>query len=159
MRDRFVHSIKICLIVWWFPHGHLGGGSSFRIKSCVNLVCPIRSRERMVSSFLVLLASRFLSFGRGSIWRSLFWAFSSHNCCHLFVIICLILCFKSVYGSFEVLSGGMLIATLANESALSFPWIPIWPGIQQNMIFCSVLGCGVCLIGWRFEGYRVFGFL
>ena len=79
----------------------------------------------MVFSLLVLLASRFLSFRRGSIWPSLFWAFSSHNCYHLFVIICLILCFKSVYGSLEVLSGGMLIAALANESALSFPWIPI----------------------------------
>ena len=96
----------------------------------------------MVSSLLVLLASLFLSFRRGSIWRSLFWEFSSHNCCHLFVIICLILCFKSVYGSLEVLSGGMLIAALANESALSFPWIPIWPGIQQNMIFL------LCLRAW-----------
>ena len=55
------------------------------------------------------------------------------------MIICLILCFKSVYGSLEVLSGGMLIAALANESALSFPWIPIWPGIQQNMIFLLCL--------------------
>ena len=51
---------------------------------------------------------------------------------------CLILCFKSVYGSLEDLSGGMLIAALANESAFSFPWIPIWPGIQQNMIFFAL---------------------
>ena len=103
---------------------------------------PILSRERMVSSLLILLASRFLSFRRGSIWWSFFWVFYSQNCYHLFAIISLILCFKSVYGSSEVLSGGMLIAALANESALSFPWIPIWPGIQQNMIFL------LCLRAW-----------
>ena len=47
-----------CVMVsaWTFRRG-----CSFRIKSCVNLVWPIRSRERMVSSLLVLLASRFLS--------------------------------------------------------------------------------------------------
>ena len=33
------------------------------------------------------------------------------------------------------LSGVMLIAALVNKSALSLPWIPIWFGIQQNIIF------------------------
>ena len=86
----------------------------------------------MVSSLLVLLASRFLSFRRGSIWRSLFWAFSSHNCCHLFVIICLILCFKSVYSSLEVLSGGMLKIDLVSHTYMLYCiWVPyiffFWP--------------------------------
>ena len=29
----------------------------------------------------------------------------------------------------------MLSAALASESALSFPWIPLWLGIQQNITF------------------------
>ena len=29
----------------------------------------------------------------------------------------------------------ILSAALANESALSFPWIPIWLGIQKNITF------------------------
>ena len=92
----------------------------------------------MVSSLLVLLASRFLSFRRGSIWRSLFWAFSSHNCCHLFVIICLILCFKSVYGSLEVLSGGMLIAALATKSAfiISLDSHIAWNPAEYDFLLC-----------------------
>ena len=58
----FVHSIKICLIEYWFPHGHFGGGSSLRMKKWVSRVCPMRSRVRVVSSLLVLLGSSFFSF-------------------------------------------------------------------------------------------------
>ena len=32
MLVSFVHSIEMCFIVYWFPHGHLGGGSSFKMK-------------------------------------------------------------------------------------------------------------------------------
>ena len=28
----FAHSIKMCLIEYWFPHGHFRGGSSLRMK-------------------------------------------------------------------------------------------------------------------------------
>ena len=41
----------------------------------------------------------------------------------------------SVRDIFEFLSGTLLSAALANESALSFPWIPIWLVIQQNITF------------------------
>ena len=127
----FVHSIKIYLIEYWFPHGHFGGGSSLRMKEWASWVCPIRSRVRVVSSLLVLLGSSFFSFKMGCIWKSLLWGFSSHNCCHFLVTICLILGLRSVYGVLMFLSGVMLTAALANESALF--WIPIWLGIQQNI--------------------------
>ena len=42
---------------------------------------------------------------------------------------------KSVYDIFIFLSGTILRAALANEPALSFPRIPIWFGIQQNIPF------------------------
>ena len=122
----FVYSIKICLIEYWFPHGHFGGGSTLRMKEWISWVCPMRSRVRVVSSFLVLLGSNFLSFKICYIWKSLLWGFSSHNCYHFLVTICLILGLRSVYGVLMLLSGVMLIAPLANESALSLPWIPIW---------------------------------
>ena len=82
----FVHSIKMCLIEYWFPHGHFGGGSSLRMKEWVSRVCPMHSRVMVVSSLLVLLGSSFLSFKIGCIWKSLLWGFSSHNCCHFLVI-------------------------------------------------------------------------
>ena len=79
----FVHSIKMCLIEYWFifiyTHGHFGGGSSLRMKELVSRVCPMRSWVRVVSSLLVLLGSSFLSFKIGCIWKSLLWGFSSHN--------------------------------------------------------------------------------
>ena len=131
----FVHSIKMCLIECWFPHGHFGGGSSLRMKEWVNWVCPMRSRVKLVSSLLLLLGSSFLSFKMECIWQSLLWGFSSHNCCHFLFTICLILGLRSVYGILMFLSGVMLIAALANEPALSLPWIPIWLRIQQNIIF------------------------
>ena len=76
----FVHSIKMCLIEYWFPHGHFGGGFSFRMSEWVSWVCSMRSRVRVVSSLLVLLGSSFLSFKIGCIWKSLLRGFSSHNC-------------------------------------------------------------------------------
>ena len=135
MLVNFVHSIKMCFIVYWFPHGHLGEGLSFRMKEWVNLVCPMRGRARLVSSLLVLLGSSFRSFKMGCTWKSLLWGRGfSHNCCHFF-IICLIFALWSVYGIFYFLSDTILRAALANESALTCPWIPIWLGIQQNITF------------------------
>ena len=87
MLVSFVHSIKMCFIMYWFPHGHLGGGSSFRMKEWVNPVCPMHSRARVVSSLLVLLGSSFFSFKMGCTWKSLSWGLFSHNCCHFFVMI------------------------------------------------------------------------
>ena len=66
---------------------------------------------------------------------SLLWGFFSHNCCHFFVIICLIFGLRSVYYIFYFLSGTILRAVSANESALLFPWIPLWLRIQQNIIY------------------------
>ena len=66
------------------------------------------------------------------------WGFSSHNCCDFLVTICLILGLRSVYGVLMFLSGVMLIASLANESALSLPWILIWLEIQQNITFFAM---------------------
>ena len=93
------------------------------------------NRVRVVSFLLVLLGSSFLSFKMGWIWKSLLWGFSSHNCYHFLVTICLILGLRSVYGVLMFLSWVMLIAASANESVLSLSWIPIWLGIQQNITF------------------------
>ena len=89
-------SIKMCFIVHWFPHGHLGGGSSFRMKKWVNLACLILSWASVVSSLLVLLGSCFLSFKMGCTRKSLWWGFPPYNCYHFFVIICLIFDLMSV---------------------------------------------------------------
>ena len=105
------------------------------MKEWVSRVCPMRSQVREISSLPVLLGSSFLSFKIGCIWKSLLWGISSHNCRHFLVTICWIFGLKSEYGVLMFLSGVMLIATLANESALSLPWIPIWLGIQQNITF------------------------
>ena len=95
----------------------------------------MRSRPRVVSSLMVLLGSSFLSFKMGSSWKCLWWSGGfPHNCCHFLVIICLIFGFRSVYGIFDFLSGTILRAALTNESALSFPWIPIWIGILCAMV-------------------------
>ena len=50
----------MCLIEYWFPHGHFVGGSSLRMKEWVCRVCPMHCRVRGVSSLLVLLGSSFL---------------------------------------------------------------------------------------------------
>ena len=113
------------LIKYWFPHGHFGGGSSLRMKEWVSRLCPMRNRVRVVSSLLVLLGSSFLSFKIGCIWKILLWGFSSHNCCHFLATICLIFGLRSVYGVLMFLSGVMLIVALANELALSLPWIHV----------------------------------
>ena len=57
-----MHSIRICFIVYRFPHEHLGGGSSLKMKEWVNLVWPMLSGVIVVSSLLVLLGSGVLSF-------------------------------------------------------------------------------------------------
>ena len=134
MLVNFVHSIKMCFIVYWFLHGHLGGGSFFRMPKWVNLVYPMRSRVKVVSSFLVLSGSTFFSLKMSRTWKSQLWKFSPNNCCHFFVIICLIFCLISVLSIFDFLSGTILRTALANEAALLFPWIPTWLGIQQNII-------------------------
>ena len=144
---RFVHSIKICFTVYWFPQEHLGG-SSFRMKEWVSLVWPMHSWARAVSSILVFRSS-FLSFRMGCILSSLLWVFWSHSCYHFFVNICLILCFKSVCCIFEFLSGTMLSVVLASESAL---------GSSRILHFCSGLWSWVCSGVWQLEGYLVFYF-
>ena len=63
----FVHSIKKCLIKYWFPHGHFVRGFSLRMQEWVSWVCPMHSRVRVVSSLLALLGSTFLSFRIGCI--------------------------------------------------------------------------------------------
>ena len=137
MLVSFVHSIKMCFIVYWFPHWHLGGGLSFRMKEWINLVCPMHNRARVVSSLLVLFGSSFLSFKIGCTWKSLLWGFFSHNRWHFFVIICLIFSLRSVYGILKknFLLGTILRAASAHESTLLFPWISTWLGIQQNITF------------------------
>ena len=41
----------------------------------------------------------------------------------------------SIWHFWFFLLGTILWVALANESALLFPWIPIWLGIQQNITF------------------------
>ena len=182
MLVSFVHSIKMCFIVYWFPHGHLGGGSPFRMKYWVNLACPMHRRATVVSSLLVLLGSSFLSFKIDCTWKILLWGIFSHNCCHFFVIICLIFGLRLVNGIYFILfflfiylfiyyffiffiylfiffkSGTIWRGALANEPALSFPWIPIWLEIQQNITFLLWFMNQVCLEVWQWRDYQVLYF-
>ena len=134
MLVSFVHSIKLCFVVYWFPHGDFGESSSFKLKEWVNLVCPMSSRARGVSSLLVFLGCSFLSFKMGYTQKSLLWEF----------FLCLVpfLCNYLPDFRFEVniryfcfLSGTILRVALINESVLLYRWIPIWLRIQQNITF------------------------
>ena len=86
------------------------------------------SKERMVSSLLVLLRYRFLSFKMSCTRKILLWGFFSRNYRHSFVIICLILGLRSVHGIIY-LSGTIFRAALLMNPLYRFL------GIQQNIIF------------------------
>ena len=130
----FVHSIKMCLIEYWFPHGHFGGGSFLSMKESVSLVCPMRSRVRVVSSLLVLLGSSFLSFKIGCIWKSLLWGFSSHNCCHFLVTICLILGLRfNVFIGSHVDCSFCKVTTICDQQTLTLCHYPVeWHEAHLN---------------------------
>ena len=105
-----------------------------------------------------VLGSSFLSFKMGCIWKSLLCR-ESHNCFHFFVVICLIFGLRSIYSIFDFLSGTILRAALANESASLFPWISIWIGIQQNITFLQWFMELSLLRGLLMKGLSCFVFL
>ena len=106
------------------------GGSSLWMKEWVSRVCLMRLRVRVVLS-----GSSFLSLKLVVFERAYCGDFNPIIVAVFLVTICCIFGLRSVYGGLMFLSGVMLIAAFANESALSLPWIPIWLRIQQNLTF------------------------
>ena len=97
-------------------------------------LCSKRRRGRIISSLQDFLYPSFHS----PIWafnvRSLLCGVLYHLNCHLFWVKFFISIFKSVYGSLKLLSMGIFQVVLAVESALSFPLIPPWLGMQHSFI-------------------------
>ena len=135
MTAKALHSIRMCLtvqVVWHIKH--CGCGSCFSMKDWISLVWPMRNRDITTCSLLDFLNASLHSPKMGWIWKSLSWMLMSHRCCHFVWRNFLIVGFKSVYGM-ERTSGLRSKADLAAESVLSFPFTPMWLGIQHKIIF------------------------
>ena len=105
------------------------------MKEWVNLVCPMHSRATKFLLFWYYKDPYSFLLKWAVLGRACCGVFFSHNCCHFFINIWLIFRLRSVYGIFDFLLGTILRSTLANEFALSFPWIPVRIEIQQNVTF------------------------
>ena len=100
---------------------------------CVTLVWPKRSRAKTTSSLLMFRTTDWYSPIVGFMSRSLFTMLFFHEVCHSSKIYLLIDGLK--------LENGILKEVGSNErdafacwSTISFPWIPIWLGIQKRTI-------------------------
>ena len=135
MTAKALHFIRMCLTVHVFWQvKNCGCGSCCSIKARVNLVWPICNRDITTCSLLDFLKAGLHSHKIGWIWTILVWMFMSHCCCHFVWRNLLIVGFKTVYGM-ERTSELRAKAALAAKSALSFPLIPMWLGIQHKIIF------------------------
>ena len=112
---------------------HCGCGSCFKMKERVSLVWPIRNRDITTCSLLDFLDAGLHSPKVGWIWKGLLWMLWLHCCCYFGWRNLLVVGFRSVYGILD-LSGVRSKTDLAAESALSFPLIPMWLGIQHIII-------------------------
>ena len=109
------------------------GCSSPSIKyECVSLVWPKRSRAKM-TSFLMFRTTDWYSPIVGFMSRSLFPMLSFLKVCHSSKIYLLI---DGLKLENEILKevGSNESDVFACLSTISFPWIPIWLGIQQRTI-------------------------
>ena len=153
---KVLHSIRICLtlqVVWQVKH--YGCGSCFKMKEWVSLVWPIRNRVITTCSLLDFLDAG-LHFPKvGWIWKSLLRMLLLHCCCHFVWRNLLIVGFGSVYGILD-LSGVRSKADLAAESALSFPLIPMWLGVQ-HIIYSFLFDIGSNLLNsLMIRGFWIF---
>ena len=96
-------------------------------------VCPICNLASITSSLLILLWPVSHSLIASYISWSLFWVWLSHDFCHLSDINFFMVGFRSVYGIFD-LHISIWRAFFAALSAFSFPWMPMWLGIQVNIM-------------------------
>ena len=112
---------------------HCGCSSPNTKYEYMTIVWHKRSRAKTTSSFLMFRTTDWCSPIVGFISRSLFPLLLSHEVCHWSKIYLLIEGLK--------LENGILEEVVSNESdyfdclsTISFPWIPIWLGIQQGTI-------------------------
>ena len=113
---------------------HCGCSSPCSKYEWVTLVWPKRSRAKTTSSLLMFRTTDWHSPIVGLMSRSLFPMLLFHEVCHSSKIYLLIDGLK--------LENGILKEVGSNESdvfaclsTISFPWIPIWLGIQQRANF------------------------
>ena len=118
-------------VVWQVKH--CSCGSFFKRKKWVSLVWPIRNRDITTYSLLDFLDAGLHSPKVGWIWKSLLLMLLLHCCCHFVWRNLLIVGFRSVYGILDLL-GVRSKVDLAAESALSFPFTPMWLGVQHIII-------------------------
>ena len=124
----------MCLIVQSIWHvKYCGCCSCFSMKEWVSIVWPMHNQDIMTCSLLDFLKAGLHSPKVGWIWKSLLWVLLFQCCCHFLWRNLLILGFRSVYWILN-LSGVSSKADLTAKSALSFPLIPMWLGIQHIII-------------------------
>ena len=127
---------------------HCGCSSPCSKYEFVTLVWPKRSRAKTTSSLLMFRTTDWYSPIVGFMSRSLFPMLLFHEVCHSSNIYLLIDGLK--------LENGILKEVGSNESdafacwsTISFPWIPIWLGIQQRTISLLAKSSWVLFTGHR----------
>ena len=157
---RSIQPINWCFTEYevWHPTHH-GGCSCLSRYEWVMSVCPIRRRDRIISSLRDFLYPSFYSL----ISAFIVWSLSGvlfHLSCHLFWVKFFISILKSVYGILKILPMGNFQAVLAAESAWSFPLIPMWIGNQHSsisLVFDKISNLfNSCIVRWlsRFCFFR-----
>ena len=112
---------------------HCGCSSPCSKYEWVTLVWPKRSRAKTTSSFLMFRTTDWYSPIVGLMSRSLFPMLLFHEVCYSSKIYLLI---DGLRLENEILKevGSNESDVFACLSSISFPWIPIWLGIQQRTI-------------------------
>lgn len=154
----FVQCRMMCAIVSAEVQDSQKGASS-DLSRClwVRYVCPILNRL-MITSCLRGKFGRRLCCIVGSISCSLFLV-DSHRCCH-FARFMLLYCDTMSVWIWRCVTSGILIASLADMSAFSFPEIPVCEGIQSRVtdfplsvssVFMACIWLINGLLGYRLE--------
>jgi hypothetical protein len=129
-RNSYFLSVLYLHIKGHWQKTHSGGSSLCKRNECVIRECPIlhlvitTSSLRLRITFWVLLTI-------GLILWSLLFKFSFQSVCHKSLTYSPIEALRSVYGILNPVIGNCN-ACFAAVSALVFPRIPIWLGIQQK---------------------------
>ena len=113
---------------------HSGLISRFNRYKWVRQVWPILERCRTTSSRLLVILLNLVSPSVGLIDCNLLKGVWLHISCQILRKRVLIICLKSVQGSFRLSETGNCNAAFAVASAFSFPLIPTWLGNQQKFI-------------------------
>lgn len=126
-----LQSVRMCWTVVRVPQLlHIGGDDLLNRYEWVRRVCPIRSRVKVRCSEAHLrsgyfMGEHFTCLSCDTLWR--------HSSSHTDQILRLMFLMRSWAGN-AMSSFCLLRACLAKLSARSFPAIPQWPGIQQNVM-------------------------